>query len=106
MSVSSFGLPWFSRSVVHGQQRLDGAAFVHGAVALGDLIEGEREVEDLAGIDLAVPDEVDELGKEPADRCGATVQVGVAEEQLGPGEGAVSDADVADVPAGAGGVDG
>src|SRR5438132_6082389 len=105
MSGFSFGLPWFFCSVVHGQQRLDGAAFVHGAVALGDLIEGELEVEDLAGVDLTVPDEVDELRKEPADRCGAAMQMGVAEEQLIPGEVAVGDADVADVPCGPGRVD-
>src|SRR5437867_7452251 len=41
------------------EQGLDGAALVHGAVALGDLVEGQDEVEDLAGIDVAVPDEVD-----------------------------------------------
>src|SRR5438093_7329571 len=98
MSGFSFELPWFSRSVVHGQECLDGAAFVHGAVALGDLIEGECEVEDFAGIDVAVPDEVDELGKEPADGGGSAVQVGVTEEQLVAGEVAVGEADVADVP--------
>jgi hypothetical protein len=36
------------------QQRLDRAAFVHGAVALGHLFEGQRQVEDSAGIDLPV----------------------------------------------------
>jgi hypothetical protein len=44
------------------QQRLDGAAFVHGAVALRDLVEREAEIEDLAGVDLAFPDEVNQLG--------------------------------------------
>ena len=54
----------------------------------------------LPGSICAVPDEVDELGEEPAHRCGAAVEVGVAEEQLVAGEVAVGDADVADVPAG------
>jgi multimeric flavodoxin WrbA len=31
------------------QQRFDGAAFVHGLVALGGLVEGKGQVEDLAG---------------------------------------------------------
>ncbi len=34
------------------QEHLDGMALVHGLVAFGDLVEGEREVEDLARIDL------------------------------------------------------
>src|SRR5438105_1856914 len=90
-----------------GEQRLDGAAFVHGAVALGDLVEREGEVEHLAGVDLTAPDEVDQLGKEAADGCGTAVQVDVGEEQLVAGEvHVVTDADVADVPAGPGGADG
>ena len=36
-----------------GEEGLDGAAFVHGPVALGDLVEREGEVEDLAGVDGA-----------------------------------------------------
>jgi hypothetical protein len=48
------------------QQGFDGAALVHGLVALGDLVEGKGEVEDLAGADPSVPDQVDELGQEPA----------------------------------------
>jgi hypothetical protein len=42
-------------------------AFVHGPVALGSRLEGQGEVEDLAGIDLAAPDQVDQLGQEPAE---------------------------------------
>jgi hypothetical protein len=37
---------------------LEGATLIHGAVARGDLIERQDKVEDLAGIDLAAPDEV------------------------------------------------
>jgi hypothetical protein len=33
------------------QQGLDGAPLVHGAVALGGLLEREAEVEDFAGVD-------------------------------------------------------
>src|SRR5918993_1027815 len=51
-----------------GEERFDGAAFVHGLVALGGLLEGQFEAEDLAGVDLPVPDQVDELGQEPAHR--------------------------------------
>src|SRR5438309_1000613 len=46
------------------EQRLDGAALVHGAVTVGGFVEGQREVEDPAGVDLTVRDEVDELGEE------------------------------------------
>src|SRR5207249_7163272 len=89
------------------EQRLDGAALVHGTVALRDLVEGQGQVEDLAGIDLAVPDEVDQLGQEAADRRGTAVQVDVGEEQLLAGElDVMSDADVADVAARPGGADG
>jgi hypothetical protein len=59
------------------EQRLDGAAFVHRAVALRDVVEGQVEIEDLAGIDLAVPDEVDKLGQEATHRRGTAVQVDV-----------------------------
>src|SRR4051794_8684804 len=86
------------------QERLDGAALVHRPVALGDVFKREREVKDLAGVDLALPDEVDELGQEPADGRGAAVQVDSGEEQLVAGElHVVTDADVADVAARAGG---
>src|SRR3954470_16656942 len=85
------------------QERLDGAAFVHGAVPLGGLVEGQGEVEDLPGVDLAVPDEVDEFGQEPANGRRAAVEVRVAEEQLVAGElHVVGDADIADVAAGSG----
>src|SRR6266511_2620275 len=89
------------------EQRLDRAAFVHGAVALGDLLERQGEVEDLAGVDLAVPDEVGQLGQEAAHRRGTAVQVDVGEEQLLSGElDVVGDADGADVPAWPAGADG
>ena len=43
---------------------------------------GELEVEHLAGVDLAVPDAVDEVGQEPAHGGGAAVEVDLGEEQL------------------------
>jgi hypothetical protein len=59
------------------QQRLDGAAFVHGAVALGDLVEGEGQVEDLARVHAAVQDAGDEVRQEPAYGGGAAAQADV-----------------------------
>ncbi len=41
------------------EQDLGGVALVHGLVALSGLIEWQLEVEDLAGVDLAVPDQLD-----------------------------------------------
>jgi len=52
------------------QQRLDGAALVHGLVTLRDLIEGQGEVEDLAGVDLLGPDAVYQVGQETAHGAG------------------------------------
>src|SRR4051812_36853182 len=51
------------------QQRLDRVARVHRAVAVGRVVEPELQVEHLAGADLAVPDEVDELGQKAPDRA-------------------------------------
>src|SRR4051794_40908287 len=82
------------------QQRLDRAPLVHRAVALGGFVERQGEVEDLAGVDRAVADELDQLGQETAHRGRAAVQVHAGEEQRLTGQlDAVSDADVADVPA-------
>ena len=46
------------RSRSHREERLDGAAFVHGPVAVGSVLEGEGEVEHLAGLDGPVADEL------------------------------------------------
>jgi acyl-coenzyme A synthetase/AMP-(fatty) acid ligase len=64
------------------QQCLDGAAFVHGAVALGDLVEWQREIEDLAGVDLVVAHQVDQFGQEAAHRRGSAEQANVGVEQF------------------------
>lgn len=50
---------------------------VHGAVALGKVVERHCQVEDLPGIDLSVPDQVDQLGQEPANGSGTAVEVDV-----------------------------
>lgn len=55
------------------EQRRDRGAFVHSAVAVGDLGQREHGVEDFAGVDLAVPDQIDELGQEAAYRGGSAV---------------------------------
>src|SRR3954468_24874046 len=81
-----------------GEQGLDGAALVHRPVALGGLVQRQGEVEDLARVDGAVADELDELGQEAAHRGRSAVQVHTGEEQLVAGQrDVVADADVADV---------
>src|SRR5215207_2729764 len=103
--VKPHGVDWTTRLRV--QENLDGAALVHCLVAFGRLVERQSEVEDLARVDLPVPDQLDQLGQEAAHGGGAAVQVHVGEEQLHAGQGdVVRDADVAEVPAGAGGADG
>lgn len=52
-----------------GEEHLGGAALVHGLVALCRLLQGQGEVEDLAGVDRAVPDELDQVGQEPDALC-------------------------------------
>src|SRR4051795_3714229 len=105
-SVSSAWLPspgLTSRT----QQRLDGAALVHGLVAFGDLFQGQGEVEDLARVDTAVDDALDEVGKVGPHGGGTTTQPDVGEEELlAVDPHVVRHADEADVAAGAGGAEG
>lgn len=64
-------------------------------------------MEDLAGVGLAVPDELDEVGQEAAHRGRTAEGVDAGEEQLDPGDGhVVVHAHAAQVPAAAGGADG
>src|SRR5437588_2161251 len=88
------------------QQRLYGAALVHGAVSVGDLIERERQIENLPWVDLPIPDEIDELREEAPNRRRAAVQVGMTEEEFVAGQVTVGDTDVPHVAARARGMDG
>src|SRR4051812_27068529 len=91
---------------LRAQQRLDRPPLVHRGVRLRCLLKGQGEVEDLAWVDLAVADKLDQFRQEPAYRRGSAEQVHLREEQLLAGQrDAVSDADVADMPAGTGGTD-
>ena len=56
------------------QQRLDGTALVHGAVAFRHLVQRQCQVKDLAGIDLPAPHTVDQLGQKPAHRSRAAAE--------------------------------
>src|SRR5436190_7158561 len=88
------------------QQRLDRPPLVHRAVALGNLLQWQREVEHLARVDLAALHEVDQLRQIAANRRRSAVQVRVGVKQLRAVElHTVRDADVADVAAGARGAD-
>ncbi len=62
------------------QQRFDGPALVHGAVAFSHLIERKRQVEDPAGVDLTVPHEVDKFWEVAPHRRGTAVEMDVGEE--------------------------
>src|SRR5262249_23076104 len=79
------------------QKCLDGAALVHRAMALGHLIERQRQVEDFSGIDRPFQYQFDQLGQVPAHRCRSAMQTDVRVEQLLAIElDAVREADVAD----------
>src|SRR6266571_9530612 len=64
------------------QQRLDGSPLVHGAVAFRDLVQRQRQIEDLPRVDLAAPYEFDELGQITPHRGRTTVEVDMRVEQL------------------------
>src|SRR4029079_12643730 len=85
------------------QKSLDRAPLVHGPVALGDLGQRKNEVEDLARVDLPVPDQLDQLGQEAAYRSGAAAQTDLrAEQLLRAARDTVGDADIPDRPSGSG----
>src|SRR4051794_15128023 len=67
------------------QKRLDCAPFVHRFVALCGVAERELEVEDFSWVDLAVPDQLDQLGQEAAYRGGPAVEMGEAQNMSMPG---------------------
>src|SRR5579859_1447217 len=49
------------------QQCLDGAAFVHRAIGLRDLIQRKGRIKYLTGIDFSVPHQLDQVRQVPAD---------------------------------------
>lgn len=88
------------------EQSLDGAAFVYCFVSVGGLFEGHGEVENFAGIDFALPDELDQFGQEAAHGCRASEHVNCGEKQLFAGQiDAVSNTDIAYVASGTGRTD-
>src|SRR4029078_2161848 len=64
-----------TRAISEREQHLRGAPLVHRLVTLRRLLERKAEVEDLAWVDGAVPDQLDEIGEEAADGSGSAVEV-------------------------------
>src|SRR3954469_10570805 len=71
-----------TRAISESEQHLCCSSLVHRLVALGCLLERERQVEDLAGVDLAVQDELDQLRQEATNGRWAAKQVHLREEEL------------------------
>src|SRR3954463_6095758 len=77
------------RSFLRTQERLDRAAFVHRAVALCHLLDGQGQVEDLPGVDLPVPRPhdaqrgADRFRQAPARRGWAGARAGARRAQRG-----------------------
>src|SRR3982750_1647536 len=79
------------------QQRFDRATLVHRAIALGDLLERQRQVEHFARVDLPGEDQIDHLRQIPTDGRRTAEQTDVPEEEIRPVErDTVRHADVAD----------
>jgi hypothetical protein len=78
------------------QQRLDRAAVVHGTATFSHLVEGQREIEDLAGLNPPLPHLLDEIWQVASHQSGPAVQADVSEKQLLAVEfDTVRDADIA-----------
>src|SRR5215207_8801784 len=87
------------------KQRLDRSSLIHGLVSLGGPVERQLEVEYLARVDLALPDQVDQLGEEAPHRGRPPVQMHEAPEQVHPiNRDAVADANETDVSSRTGGL--
>ena len=71
-----------SSALLWTQQSFNRAALVHRAIPFGHLIEREREVEDLAWVDLPVPNLLDQFWKIASHRRGTTMQMDVGKEQF------------------------
>src|SRR5579885_1551727 len=83
------------------EQRLDRAPLVHCAVTFGDFGERQFEIEDLAGLDLALQHAVHEIGEEAPHGRRPAQHALLAVEELPPVESdAVGNADITDRSAG------
>src|SRR6185369_10660798 len=67
---------------VRMQKRLDGASLVHGPIAFSHLIEGQSQIENLAGIDLAVQHQIDQFRQVATNWSRSTVKMNMRVEQL------------------------
>src|SRR5262245_36022364 len=65
---------------------LDRAALVHGGIGIRDLVQGQREVEDLSRPSPVLSDTVDQLGQVSASRRRAAVDQDMREDQSLPVE--------------------
>src|SRR5215210_755968 len=93
-----------SLSSLRVEQHLDRPPAIHRVVPSRRFVERQLEIEHLARVDQAVPDQVDKLGEEASNRCRATVEMDMAEEELVASElDVVRHADVAHMAARAGG---
>src|SRR5207249_5219704 len=61
-SGPSAGATLFCDDVLEVQKHLDRSALVHRTVPFGCPLDREREVEHLAGVNLPVPDQIDQVG--------------------------------------------
>src|SRR6266436_5171683 len=94
-SFAHSAICWYS--LLRPQQRLDGATFVHRAVACRDLVERQREIENLTRIYFSLPYQIDQFWQEAAHGGWAAVKVHMGVEQFLTAElDAVRHADVAD----------
>src|SRR4051812_7564691 len=66
---------------VRMQKRLDGATLVHCPVAFSHLIERQSQIENLAGIDLAVQHQIDQFRQVATNRSRSTVKMNMRVEQ-------------------------
>src|SRR5438045_4499281 len=83
--------------VLWAQQRFDRATFVHRAIALGDLLERQPQVEHFARVDLPGEDQIDQLWQISPNGRRTAEQTDVPEEEVRAVErDTVRHADVAD----------
>src|ERR1041385_1235400 len=67
---------------VRMQKCLDGATLIHGPVAFSHLIERQSQIENLAGIDLAVQHQIDQFRQVATNWSRSTMKMNMRVEQL------------------------